>query len=127
MTRRISTIALAGVIALAGPPALRAETNLPALGVMKAPSYEQAKSQTKTWLKSAKPTFDTLGFETIWDSAADRSLLDRVAESLALAEPEAAKLVAAVRDPASPAPTSLPEFLKDAKRPAYLRANVGLY
>src|SRR5262249_34347565 len=52
--------------------------------------------------------------------------LDRVADTLALGDAEAAKLLNAARDVNGPAPTAAPALLKDAKRPTYFRANLGL-
>ena len=66
-----------------------------------------------------------LRFEAIWKQQ-DRIILDLVAESLALGNPAAAKLLADARDPETPAPIKVPEILKDAKAPPFFRANLAL-
>jgi hypothetical protein len=65
--------------------------------------------------------------EAIWDARTDRPVLDRVVETLALADADARDLVQTIRDPASPAPTGNPEVLTDVKRSEFLRHNLGLY
>src|SRR5262249_40196510 len=63
-------------------------------------------------------------FEEIWSS--ERPVLDRVAQTLALGDAEAAKLLGEARDFSKPAPTAIPDLLKDAKKPAFYRANLAL-
>jgi hypothetical protein len=53
-------------------------------------------------------------------------VLDRVTETFALGDPAVAKLLADARDAGVPAPTAVPALLKDAKRPEFFRANLGL-
>src|SRR5262249_11754646 len=68
-------------------------------------------------------------FDALWaadDAAAPRSLADRVADSLALGDAAAARLLAEVRDAGKPAPLAVPDVLKDAKRPVFYRANLAL-
>jgi hypothetical protein len=98
------------------------------LGVIKGPSFDQAKATALTWLKESKADESALKTaETLWNPAQDRPLLDRVAETLLLGDADARSLITMLRDPASPSPQGVPEFLKDSKRPAFLRANLGLY
>jgi hypothetical protein len=49
-----------------------------------------------------------------------------VAQTLTLGDAEAAKLLAEARDSSKPAPTTVPDVLKDAKRSAFYRANLAL-
>ena len=46
--------------------------------------------------------------------------------TLGLGDPDAAKLLAEARDPAAPAPKEVPAVLRDAKLPAFFRANLAL-
>ena len=46
--------------------------------------------------------------------------------TLALGDPDAAKLLDEAKDPSRPAPSDLPSVLKNTKRSAYFRANLGL-
>jgi hypothetical protein len=95
-------------------------------GSLRAVSADEARSQALAWLKGigkADPT--TLkSFDEIW--SADRSVLDRVARTLALGDEQAAKLLANARDPSQPAPTAIPDVLKDAKKGVFYRANLAL-
>jgi hypothetical protein len=99
----------------------------PALGSLRAPDADTARAQALQWLKSAGKVdgASLKQFDAIW-SASGPSILDRVASTLALGDAEAAKLLAEVRDVARAAPMTQPGVLKDAKRPAYYRANLGL-
>jgi len=97
-------------------------------GLLKAPDSAEARKQAEAWLKeTAKKTDATTlaSFKTVWD-APDRPLLDRVADTLALGNPEAARLLKDVRDPDAPAPVEVPALLKDPRTPAFLRANLAL-
>jgi hypothetical protein len=90
-------------------------------------SVQDAQVKAAAWLSgNAKAESATMArFEAIWKQA-DRTVLDLVAETLALGDPAAAKLLADGRDPNTPAPTKVPELLRDAKAPLFFRANLGL-
>jgi hypothetical protein len=96
-------------------------------GTLRAAPAAEARSQALTWLKGVgKSDADSLkAFETIW-SQDHRPVIDRVADTLALGDAEAAKLLAEARDPAKPAPTVVPAVLRDTKRPIFYRANLAL-
>jgi hypothetical protein len=99
-----------------------------AFGVIKAPSFAQAKAQAFAWLNAVKADADTLRrAEEVWKPAADKSLLERTAETLLLGDADARDLIAKLRQRTGPAPAVVPELLKDESRPAYYRANLGLY
>jgi len=95
-------------------------------GVLKAPSAEEARRQAADWLKSAGKNDPATQktFKGLWDS--DRPVLDKVAKTLALGSPEAARLLAEAADPDTPAPTAVPALIRDKKRPAFFRANLAL-
>src|SRR5262249_7363797 len=63
-------------------------------------------------------------FDKIW-AANDRTVLDRVADTLAL-DPAASKLLAEARDTSTAAPKEVPALLKDAKQPGFYRSNLAL-
>jgi hypothetical protein len=100
---------------------------LPAFGALEIPTAEAAKAAARAWLQQAgKADAATLRqFENIWQQG-DRPVLDRVADTLALANPAAAKLLAEASDPLAPAPTTVPEALRDTKAPVFYRANLAL-
>jgi hypothetical protein len=99
---------------------------LPSFGLLQGMTAEQARGRARDWLLSVgRADNATLKkFDQEW--AKDRPLLDKVAATLCLGEPAAAALLDAAHDPDAPAPTGLPDLLKDAKRPAYFRANLTL-
>jgi hypothetical protein len=96
-------------------------------GTLRAPSPDEARGQALAWLKGVgKSDGNTLkAFDAIW-AQSERPVLDRVAETLALGDADAAKLLEEARDLSKDAPTAVPELLKDTKRPAFYRANLAL-
>jgi hypothetical protein len=119
---------LGGLLAagLTGPAAAAESkaTTVYTFGTLKTPTAEAARAQARDWLMTAgKPAGDA-AFNAIWD--ADKPLLDRVADTLTLGDPAAAKLMAEARDPAAPAPKDVPALLRDAKAPAFYRNNLAL-
>lgn len=113
------------------PALARAETTpaqeQPSLGTLRAPSLEKARSQALNWLKGTGKTDPATmkAFEALW-SQSGRPVLDLVAETFALGNPEASKLLAEARNPLVPAPITVPDLLKNEKQPAFFRANLGL-
>jgi hypothetical protein len=89
---------------------------------------DHARGQSLDWLKSVGKTDEaTLArFNEIWAESSDRPVLERVADTLVLGSADAKQLLAEARDPNAPAPTKVPELLKDAKQPAFFRANLAL-
>ena len=83
-----------------------------------------AKARCEAWLK-AQGQFDQTKFDGIWGDA-QRPLFDRVADSIALGNPDAAAVVAAARNPNSPVPAAVPAVLKDAKLDPFVRTNLAL-
>lgn len=92
-------------------------------GAMKALSAEAAKAKVEAFLKAAGK-FDAAAFNAIW-AKDSKSVLDRTADSLALASTEAAAALADARKADAMAPTAVPGFLKDAGTDAFFRANVA--
>jgi hypothetical protein len=96
-------------------------------GALEALNAEAAQGKVTAWLKDVgKSDAATQGaLAAIWKQS-ERSILDRVADSLALGDPVAAKLLADARDPNAPAPIVLPAVFKNASQAAFFRANLGL-
>ncbi len=67
----------------------------------------------------------TRQFEAIWKQEG-RSALDRLADTFALGNAEAAKLLADARNPLVIPPQQVPALFKDAKQAEFFRANLGL-
>lgn len=125
--KRLLFSPLALAVLLIGVGQVAAADKAPAFGALEALSAESAQAKALAWLKEVgKTDAATLQkFEAIWKQA-DRTVLDRVADSLALGDETAAKLLAEGRDPNSPAPTKIAPLFKDEKAAAFLKANLGL-
>ena len=79
------------------------------------------------WLKSVgkADAASQKAFDAIW-AQNQRTVLDRVADTLGLGDPAAAKILSMARDADTPAPQETPALLKDAKQSVYYRSNLGL-
>jgi tetratricopeptide (TPR) repeat protein len=99
---------------------------LPSFGVLRAPAEDAVRAQAQEWLKGAGKSDASIqkSFDELW--AGDRPLLDKVSGTLTLGDAAAAQLLREARDPDTPAPTSVPNLIKDQKLPAFFRANLGL-
>ena len=97
----------------------------PRLGRIAPPSLEVAKRLTWESLAFFAPDPAVLQqAEGLWDPALEMTLLDRVAESVALVDKDARELLSTVRSPLPPG--EIPEYFKNPALPAFVRANVGL-
>jgi hypothetical protein len=96
-------------------------------GALEAMSPETAQTRTKAWFDSVvkNDAAKSQEFGRIW-AQTDRSVLERVTDSITLADATAHKLMAQARDPLAPAPTEVPEYFKDNKANAFVRANLAL-
>jgi hypothetical protein len=101
--------------------------DVPVFGSLRSAAPETLKSQALDWLKSTgKADAGTVkAFEAIWTHE-EQPALDRLADTLALGDGQAARLLSEARDPARPAPTSVPALLTDAKQPQFYRSNLAL-
>ncbi len=130
LTRWITALALlAGLVATtarASDADRRQAREVASFGALRAPAPDAVRAQAEAWLKSAgKADGDSLkAFNAVWQG--DRPVLDKVAATLTLGDVDAAKALVAARDAEAPAPTQLPVLLKDAKKPAFYRANLAL-
>jgi len=92
-------------------------------GALQAPSLEAVREQAAKWYASVGGK-DQKAFDAVW--ATDRSILDKVAQTLALGDPEVAKVLKQVNDLNAPAPEGVPAVLKDPKADKFLKANLAL-
>jgi hypothetical protein len=120
------TLLLVGASRVQADAEKKPHKETPSFSLLRSPAPEAARSQALDWLKGiGKTDAATLkSFEQIWSG--DRPLLDKVAATLTLGNPDAGKLLAQARDPDAPAPTKVPSLIKDQKLPVFLRANLGL-
>ena len=130
MKIRLQLAALALTTGLAVTQAASADAAEPAkkptygFSTLRVATPENAKAKSEAWLK-ATGKFDQAAFDRIWADE-NRSVVDRTADSLALANPEAAALLAAVRKADAVAPTETPALLLDPKQDSFFRTNIAL-
>jgi len=93
----------------------------------RSPSLEAARAQALDWLTSAGKTdaATRAAFDAIWQPG-DRPILDRLADTLALGNADAAQVLAEARNPNSRAPRDLPALVRDKQQPVFFRANLTL-
>lgn len=122
----LSALLAFGGAALADQPAKSAPAKALTFAVLRTPSPDEARAQALEWLKTTgKADAATLSaFDEIWKT--DKTLLDKTADTLALGDDTAKKVLAEASDPKAPAPTEVPAAIKDAKLPAFYRANLAL-
>src|SRR5262249_49590329 len=122
----LSLVLLCGGRLLADDAGKKAVKELPSFGALRTPADDAARAQSQEWLKTANKSNAATqkAFDELW--ASDRPLLDKVSGTLALGDPAAAQLLQEARDPETPAPTSVPNLIKDQKLSLFFRANLGL-
>src|SRR5947209_5460909 len=120
------SIAVVGGRSTGAPePAKKAGRDVVSFGILQTPTPEAVRDQARAWLKQAQgDKYTDAAFDALWN--ADRPVLDKVADVLSLGNPAAAALLRDARDPKSAAPEAVPELIRDAKQPAFFRANLAL-
>ncbi len=95
-------------------------------GVLRTAKPEVAKQQAAAWLKTTGK-MNEKQFEAIW-ATEDATVLDKVADTLKLGSPEAAKILDASAKAEKEAPFEVPALIKDPKKAdsVFLRANLAV-
>jgi hypothetical protein len=98
----------------------------PSFSSLKGPDPAEARKLAEAWLKAVGKTdaATQAKVKKVWES--DGSTLDKVTQTLVLGDAEAARLLKEANDEQAAAPTAVPAALKDARRPAFYRANLAL-
>jgi hypothetical protein len=119
-------IPVLAIVLLSGSQTFAQEKTLN-FGALESMSAEAARAKAEAWLKEIGKTDSASmqAFEGIWKKN-DTTVLDRVTETIVMADPTAAKLLADARDLGTPAPTKVPDILKNDKASAFFKANLGL-
>jgi hypothetical protein len=118
------------MIAALGASARAAERGLKkdsyTFGAITPPSEVKVRLEAANWLKEAgKYDAQRQAFDALWADAS-KSVLDKVAGTFALGDPEAARILSTAKDPQAAAPTALPDALLDSKKAPFYRANLAL-
>jgi hypothetical protein len=109
----------------AGPATGRKKEAITSFGVLESPAPDAARAKALDWFKEAgKADAGQKEFDAIWSS--DRTVLEKVADTLGLGDPGAARLLEDAGNPDKPAPTEVPALLKDTKKSAFFRNNLAL-
>jgi len=124
LTAAALSTGLALGVALPATAAEKKATTEFTFGVLRTASPEAARNQSQDWLKGVGK-LDQKAFDAIW-ATEDFTILDKVAETLKLGSPEAAKILTASAKADREAPKEVPALLKDAKQNAFFRANLAL-
>jgi hypothetical protein len=122
----LTGLAAALAVTLTGP-ASADEPQPKTFGTLAKTSPEVVQTRAMAWLKKATDN-DADKFReaaALW-AREDRSVLDNLADTFALGDPQAAELLKQVRDVKAPAPVGVPELLKNDKADPFFRANLGL-
>jgi len=130
-TRRIPVLALSAIVLCGGSlfaadPAKKSPREVATFGTLRTPEADAVKAQSQDWLKSAGKTDAATmkSFDAIWST--DRAVLDKVADTFALGNADAAAMLTEARDLDAAAPTDTPDILKDKKQSEFFRANLTL-
>jgi len=129
MMKRILSVSTLAVLLMGSVAHGNEKKPAAAFGFLESMSVADAQTKVTAWLKEAGKTdaATTQKLQAIWnDKDTHRTVLDRVADSLALGDPISAKLMAEARDTNAPAPTVLPTVFKNDKDSAFYRANLAL-
>jgi hypothetical protein len=130
---RLAALALSALVLAASPllaqerinPTDKKAREAASFGVLESMSAETARAKALEWLQSTgKADAEQKDFDAIWSS--ERSVLDKVADTLMLGDAKVATLLKDARDFGTPAPIEVPALLKDTKQPAFYRANLAL-
>jgi len=122
----LSAIVLCGGSLFAADPVKKSPREVASFGTLRTPDADAVKAQAQDWLKSVGKTDEATmkSFAAIWGT--DRAVLDKVADTFALGNADAAKALAEARDPDAAAPTETPDVIKDKKNSEFFRANLAL-
>ena len=125
--KRYLLSSLAAAVLMAAPALGADKRPAASFGALEPASVEAARTQAAAWLKQVGKTdaASTQQLDVIWKQEG-ATVLDRVAATFELGDPAAAKILADARDPGSPAPTKVPDVLRDAKNSIFYRANLAL-
>jgi len=126
VTPRSCLAAAALATGLFAAPAPAAENTVPRPGfgfsALRPMATDVARAKAEAVLKAAN-RHDAARVQAVWDKK-DLTLLDRVAETVAIGSPEAEALIADSRR--AEAASTVPALLKDAKLDPFARANLAL-
>lgn len=101
------------------------ESRRPSFGGLEAATAAAARTQVDAWLKEIGKTDAATqqAVDAIWKL--ELPVLDRVTRTLSLGDPAVAAMLAQAANPSAPAPTAVPDVLKNMKN-GFAKANLTL-
>jgi hypothetical protein len=122
----LSALAICASASLAEEPVKEKKKEAASFGTLESLAPEAAKAKAAEWLKEVgKNDADTMKkLDAIW--ASEKTLLDKVGDTLTLGDADAARLMEEARDASLPAPTKVPDLFKDPKKAAFLKSNLAV-
>ncbi len=95
------------------------------LGTLESVDARNAQAQAQKWLQSTGKAVDKKAVAAIW-SGENRTVLNRISDTLVLGSPEAAKLLQDAANPLVPAPTKIPALLTNKNADSFFRNHLAL-
>ena len=107
-------------------PPVKPILEIPSFGVLKSPTAAEVKAQADAWAKTKPPLSaeQQKAMDTLWAGADSYS--DKLAQTFALLDPEAAAILNQAKESVFEAPQEIPALLKDASKPIFFRANLAV-
>ena len=107
-------------------PPVKPILEIPSFGVLKSPTAAEVKAQADAWAKTRPPLSaeQQKAMDALWAGADSYS--DKLAQTFALLDPEAAKILNQAKESVFEAPQEIPALLKDASKPMFFRANLAV-
>lgn len=122
-------VLVAGALLVCGAHSTFAQKKnaIASFGALTAAEGDKAQAEAKAWLQSVgKTDAATLAkFDAIWKQA-NRSTLDRLAETFALGNADAAKLLTDAANPGCAAPVDVHPIFSDKDASTFFKANLAL-
>jgi hypothetical protein len=121
--KHLLTLAAAACLAV-GSASGAETTNRPSFGGLETMAVAKARTQAEAWLKDAgkSDAATQQAVEAIWKS--EITVLEKVTRTLSL-DPAVAQMLTEASNPAAPAPTAVPDVIKNQKN-AFVKANLAL-
>jgi hypothetical protein len=127
---RFGLLALVAVALLSGGVGrvqAQKKTAIASFGALTGMESDKAQADAKAWLQSVGKTdaASMKQFDSIWKNK-NRNVLDKLADTFALGDATAAKLLKEAADPKHSAPTEVPAIFSDKNASAFFKSNLAL-
>ncbi|MGF1581184.1 MAG: hypothetical protein ACFCD0_17605 [Gemmataceae bacterium] len=120
------SLLLSALVVFVGGQAVQAqEKSVVDFGVLEATDAKTAQAEAAKWIKSTGKPVNAEKLTEIW-SRENRTVLDRISDTLALGSVDAEKLLKDAANPLVPAPTTIPAILANKKAKPFFRHNLAL-